>query len=251
MQEGSHVIEVRNLRKRFGGVTAVNGISFAARNGKITGILGENGAGKTTTLALICGLLTPDAGSIRIDGAAGGGLETRRRIGALLDHQGLYPRLTARENIAYFGALQGLSAAALDRRVEHVLAALGLDRIADRRSEGFSQGERLKVALGRVLVHAPENLLLDEVTNGLDVPAVRSVRALLRGMRDDGHCIVFSSHVLEEVSSLCDNIVVISKGQVAAEGSPAVICRETGTQTLEEAFVALTRTEKERPCVRI
>jgi sodium transport system ATP-binding protein len=242
------VIEIRGLRKHFGDVTAVDGISFTAADGAVTGILGENGAGKTTTLGLICGLLAPDSGSIRIDGVAGGSHDLRRRVGALLDHQGLYTRLTARENIAYFGELQGLSGAVLERHVEQTVSVLGLDRIADRRSGGFSQGERLKVALGRAIVHRPQNLLLDEVTNGLDVPTVRSLREQLRKMRDEGRCIIFSSDVLEEVRALCDHIVVISKGRLAAQGGAEVICGQSGSATLEDAFVKLTGCEEASSC---
>lgn len=242
------MIEVRQLRKRFGDVVAVDDVTFTAADGSITGILGENGAGKTTTLSMICGLVTPDAGSIQVDGVASSTIDVRTRVGALLDHQGLYPRLTARENIAYFAELQGLSGNALDERVAEVMHLLGLDEIADRRSGGFSQGQRLKVALGRMLVHAPQNVLLDEVTNGLDIPTVRGVRAFVRHLRDSGRCLVFSSHVLDEVRSLCDRIIVISKGTVVAAGTPDAICRETRTATLEDAFVALTGGEEVRPC---
>jgi sodium transport system ATP-binding protein len=244
MTEGGSVIEVRELRKRFGKVTAVDGVTCTAHDRSITGILGKNGAGKTTTLAMICGLVTPDAGSIQIDGEAASTLDVRRRVGALLDHHGLYPRLTARENIAYFGELQGLSRDVLPERVDEILNVLGLDRIADRPSGGFSQGERIKVALGRVLVHAPRNLLLDEVTNGLDIPTVRGLRTFLRGLRDDGRAIVFSSHVLDEIRALCDRIVVISHGKVVVQGSADEICRLTGAATLEDAFVAVTRGEE-------
>ena len=166
------MVEVRNLRKRFGPVTAVDGVSFAAADGEITGLLGENGAGKTTTLAMIGGVLKPDAGSVHFDGAdAKAMLNGRQHMGALLDHKGLYSRLTARENIRYFGELHGLTAPELDERVSRTLALLKLDALADRRAAGFSQGERMKVALGRAVVHGPRNLLLDEPTNGLDIPA--------------------------------------------------------------------------------
>jgi sodium transport system ATP-binding protein len=245
------MIEILDVKKRFGKVAAVDGVSFSAADGSITAILGENGAGKTTTLSMICGLLAPDSGTIRIDGMAGGSSDVRRRVGALLDHQGLYPRLTARENVAYFGELQGLSGTVLDRHVEDMMQVLGLDRIADRRSDGFSQGERLKVALGRAIVHRPQNLLLDEVTNGLDITTVRSLRALLRRVRDEGRCVVFSSHVLEEVRSLCDHIVVISTGRLAAQGSADAICGQTGSATLEDAFVKLTGRQEMPSCLPV
>jgi sodium transport system ATP-binding protein len=234
------MIEVSRLRKSFGAVAAVRDVSFRAPDGRITGLLGENGAGKTTTLALTCGLLQADAGSIRVGPDRAAPIDCRRRVGALLDHRGLYDRLTARENIQYFGRLHGVSGTALTERVNAVLQELGLNRIADRRTAGFSQGERMKVALGRAIVHSPTHLLLDEPTNGLDIPAVQALRQLLRRMRDQGACIVLSSHVLEEVRALCDHLVIISKGQVVADGDADAVCRRTGSATLEDAFVALT-----------
>jgi sodium transport system ATP-binding protein len=234
------MIHVRNLRKRFGAVTAVDDIAFDAPDGAITGLLGENGAGKTTTLAMICGLMRPDEGSIQVGSVPGTPVERRRKIGALLDHKGLYGRLTARENIAYFGELHGMSGTVLDQRVEDVLGQLGLAQIADRRTAGFSQGERMKVALGRAIVHSPGHLLLDEPTNGLDIPAVHGLREVLRRMRDSGACIVFSSHVLDDVRALCDHVVMISRGRVAATGSERAICEQIGCATLEGAFAALT-----------
>lgn len=236
------MIEVRNLCKTFGLVPAVTDVSFTAPDGMITGILGENGAGKTTTLAMICGLLRPDGGSIEI--RVGAPAEQRPRLGALLDHKGLYGRLTARENIAYFGALHGLEGRALDRRVQEVLMQLGLEGIADRRTAGFSQGERMKVSLGRAIVHSPPHLLLDEPTNGLDIPTAHGLRQMLRRMRDRGTCIIFSSHVLDDVRALCDKVVILSHGHVAADGDAAAICRAAGTPTLEEAFLKLTRGEE-------
>jgi sodium transport system ATP-binding protein len=234
------VIEVRHLRKRFGPVHAVSDVSFDAPDGRITGILGENGAGKTTTLALICGLLRADEGSVRVGPDAIAPLERRRQIGALLDHKGLYERLTARENIAYFGRLQGIPAGALDARVRDVLSKLDLERVADRRVAGFSQGEQLKVALGRALVHEPGHVLLDEPTNGLDIPSVHGLRDALGRLRNQGACILFSSHVLDEVRALCDNIVIISRGRVVAQGNAAQICHQAHHSTLEGAFLALT-----------
>jgi sodium transport system ATP-binding protein len=234
------MIAVRNLHKRFGSVTAVDGISFDAPDGIITGLLGENGAGKTTTLALICGLMRPDEGSIEMGAPSATALERRRHVGALLDQQGLYGRLTARENIAYFGELHGMSGAALRERVQAVLDLLGLSRLAERRTSGFSQGERMKVALGRAIVHSPRHLLLDEPTNGLDIPAVHALRDVLRRMRDAGTCIVFSSHVLDDVRALCDRLVIISRGRVVAHGREEEIRGRTGCPTLEAAVVALT-----------
>jgi sodium transport system ATP-binding protein len=234
------MIEISGLRKSFGDVAAVRDVSFTAPDGRITGLLGENGAGKTTTLALMCGLLSPDAGAIRVGPDSCTPLERRRRIGALLDDKGLYGRLTARENIEYFGRLHGMSETALAGRVDAILHDLGLQDIAERRTGRFSQGERMKVALGRAIVHAPPHLILDEPTNGLDIPAVLSLRRVLRRMRDRGACIILSSHIIEDVQTLCDNVVMISRGRVVADGDAAALCRRTGQATLEDAFVALT-----------
>jgi len=207
----------------------------------VTGLLGPNGAGKTTTLRLACGLMKPDAGTITIDGAdvASDPQLAQSRLGVLPDASGLYGRLTAREHIRYFGALRGLRGAELARRVEHWIAALGLATVADRRVAGFSHGERTKVALARALVHDPQNVLLDEPTNGLDVASTRAVREVVRGLRREGRCVVFSSHVMQEVSALCDRIVIIAAGRVVAEGTPGELLAATGVTSLEDAFMAL------------
>jgi sodium transport system ATP-binding protein len=227
------MIKVQGLRKTFGKRPAVKDLSFEASDGTITGLLGSNGAGKTTTLRMICGVLKPESGFIVI--------RDRRRLGALLDHTGIYSRLTLRENLEYFGKLHSMPPESLSERIESVVSVLGLESIADRRTAGFSQGERMKTALGRAILHSPQNLLLDEPTNGLDVPTVRSLRDLLRRLRDSGVCIVFSSHVLEEVRALCDKVVIISSGRLIAEGSPAEVCAQTDTDSLEDAFVKLTQ----------
>ena len=237
------MIDVRHVHKRFGSIPAVSDVSFRAPDGVITGILGENGAGKTTTLALLCGLLRADAGSIQVGPDKSTPIERRRRVGALLDHKGLYDRLTARENIAYFGRLHGIPPAVLTARVQDVVVRLGLERIADRKVAGFSQGERMKVALGRAIVHAPGHLLLDEPTNGLDIVSVHALREVLRRLRDQGACILFSSHVLDEVRALCDNVVIISHGRVVAHGNAEEVCRQARSATLEDAFLALTARE--------
>jgi sodium transport system ATP-binding protein len=235
------MVEVHGLQKRYGDVTAVRDVSFTAADGRITGLLGANGAGKTTTLGMICGVLRPDAGTIRIDAEDSSARnQGRRRLGALLDHRGLYPRLTARENIRYFGQLHRIPGEDLETRVAGTVALLGLDAVADRRVAGFSEGERLKVALGRVLVHSPGNILLDEPTNGLDVPAVRAFRSLLAALRDRGSCIIFSSHVLAEVGALCDHAVILSRGCVVAQGEPSDICDRTGCTSLEDALVRVS-----------
>jgi sodium transport system ATP-binding protein len=232
------MIEVQGLRKHFGATQAVNDVSFIARDGAITGLLGANGAGKTTTLRVISGLLTADEGTIRIGQAHP--QASQAALGTLLDHTGLYPRLTALENVAYFGELHGLTRAHSKTRAAEVLGSLGLQSVANQRVAGFSLGQRTKVALARAIIHSPHNLLLDEPTNGLDVPTVRTLRALLRDVRDAGRCIVFSSHVLEEVEALCDVAVIISEGVVVATGSPQEIRQSTNAASLEDAFVMLT-----------
>ncbi len=225
------MIQIQDLAKSFAGRPVVRGLSFTAPDGAITGLLGANGAGKTTTLRTICGVLQPDSGAVTV---------SQGSVGALLDHMGIYPRLTVRENLAYFGQLRGMQPGALGERIAQVLSVLGLESIADRRTAGFSQGERMKTALGRAILHSPRNLLLDEPTNGLDVPTVRSLRDFLRRLRDAGVCVVFSSHVLDEVRALCDQVVVVDGGRVVAEGSPAGLCRQTDSASLEDAFVKLT-----------
>jgi sodium transport system ATP-binding protein len=236
------MIEIDRLRKGFGPVEALRDVSFVAPDGAITGLLGANGAGKSTTLRIVCGVLKTDSGSVRVDGIATDAdpILRRTRIGALLDQSGIYPRLTARENLAYFGALRGMSGAALRENASHVISLLGMENIADRRTAGFSHGERMKVALGRALIHSPKTLLLDEPTNGLDVPAVRALRQLLSELRDEGVCIVFSSHVLEEVRVLCDRVAIISGGRVVAEGTTDGLCRQAAATSLEDAFIRLT-----------
>jgi sodium transport system ATP-binding protein len=233
------MIAIKHLHKRFGGCIAVNDISFTASDGEITGLLGANGAGKTTTLRIVAGLLRPQAGAVYVEGGVG-------TLGALLDHAGLYGRLTARENIAYFARLRGLPDP--DAEAGRMIERLSLHHIADRRVTGFSTGERLRVALGRAMVHGPRHLLLDEPTNGLDIPTVRSLRDLLRGMRDNGHCILYSSHVLEEVQALCDRIVVIAQGEVAAEGTPGQLLQKTGCASLEDAYLRLTGVREAAVC---
>ncbi len=238
-------LEFCGLRKRFGSVEAVRGVSFVARDGAVTGLLGPNGAGKTTCLRMLTGLLTPDGGTVRVDGldVAVDSDGARRRMGVLPDARGLYPRLSARENIAYYGRLRGLAGARLRRAVDGWIERLGLGEVADRRVQGFSQGERAKVALARALVHDPPNVVLDEPTNGLDVMSTRAVREVVRMLRAQGRCVLFSSHIMQEVSALCDVIVVVAGGRVVAEGDAASILRAARRDDLEEAFVALVGQE--------
>jgi sodium transport system ATP-binding protein len=244
------MIEVRNLQKQFGAVVALQDVSFLAPDGAITGLLGANGAGKSTTLRTICGVLKPGRGEVRIDGDSlpDDPLVLQRRVGGLLDHVGLYSRLTPREIFTFSGRLHGIPWRRLRERVEEVIAFLGMQPVADRRTAGFSQGERMKTALGRALIHSPRNLLLDEPTNGLDVPSVRALRLLLHRTRDAGACIVFSSHVLEEVRVLCDRVVVLAQGRVVAEGTASELCKRAGVRTLEDAFVVFTGTAEVVSC---
>ncbi|MFQ6004761.1 MAG: ATP-binding cassette domain-containing protein [Woeseia sp.] len=233
------MISVDGLYKSFGEVKAVAGVSFTAQDGCITGLLGPNGAGKSTTLRILYTVLIPDSGSATIDGidVVAHALEARGRIGTLPHSSGLYPHLSARENIAYYARLCGLSGDAIDERVAKVIAQLDIGDFAERRSKGFSQGQRTKVALARALVHEPQNVILDEPSNGLDVMATRSLRDLIRQLKDAGICVLFSSHVMQEVAHLCDEIVIIAEGQVALHDSPDGIRYETGCDDLEDAFV--------------
>jgi sodium transport system ATP-binding protein len=238
------MIALERLAKAFGkrrDVHAVRDVTFDAPNGAITGLLGPNGAGKTTLLRIIATLVVPDAGCARVDGldAVADRYAVRARIGVLSDARGLYARLTARENVRYYGALHGLSGAPLEQRIDALFATLGLSPIADRRVAGFSQGERMKVAIARALVHDPDTILLDEPTNGLDIMSVRMLRAELRALRAQGKCLLFSSHVMQEVAALCDRIVVLSQGRVVAEGTASELIARAGTSGLEDAFVAL------------
>ena len=238
------MIEIENVAKAFGrrrDVHAVDGVSFAAVDGEITGLLGPNGAGKTTLLRMIATLMIPDSGSARVDGndVVRDRYAVRRKIGVLSDARGLYPRLTARENIRYFGALQGLCGERLDARVDELVRALSIAGIADRRAHGFSQGERMKVAIARALVHDPQTILLDEPTNGLDIMSIRALRDLLRDLEAHGKCLLFSSHVMQEVSALCRRIVILGRGKVVAMGSAAELLARSGERTLEDAFVRL------------
>jgi len=238
------VIVVDRVVKGFGRhreVQAVAGVSFTAPDGEITGLLGPNGAGKTTLLRVLATLILPDAGTASVGGqdVVRDRYAVRRRIGVLSDARGLYPRLTARENIAYYGRLHGLAGSALDARIDELVGVLGIAPIADRRTQGFSQGERMKVAIARALVHDPHTILLDEPTNGLDVMSTRALRDLLRGLRAAGKCLLFSSHVMQEVAALCDGIVILGAGRIVAAGTAPELLARSGEATLEEAFVRL------------
>ncbi len=244
------MIEVRALRKAFtqgrGGqarvVQALAGVDFSAADGRITGLLGPNGAGKTTTLRIAAGLIKPDAGHVRVDGIEVAAETSRAlaRMGVLSDARGLYPRLTARENIVYYGRLQGMTDAAAAARAQTLAHLLDMQPLLDRRTDGFSQGERMKTALARALVHDPPNIVLDEPTNGLDVLATRALRQTLRRLRDDeGKCIVFSTHIMQEVERLCDHVVVVAQGRTVAAGTLAELAQASGQSDFEETFVSL------------
>ena len=244
------MIEVRDLHKHFRQgrgrrareVTAVDGVAFTAADGAITGLLGPNGAGKTTSLRMVAGLLVPDRGQVLVDGIDVGA-EPRRalsRLGILSDARGLYARLSARENILYYGRLQGMDDRLARARVEVLAEALEMQSLLDRRTEGFSQGERMKTALARALIHDPPNIILDEPTNGLDVLATRALREVLRRLRDEQRkCIVFSTHIMQEVQRLCDQVVVVSHGRTVAQGTVSGLCAQVGQDDFEEAFVRL------------
>ncbi|MGB6943527.1 MAG: ATP-binding cassette domain-containing protein [Bryobacteraceae bacterium] len=236
------MIQADSLRKSFGGRPAVDGLTFSAADGAITGLIGPNGSGKTTTLRLITGLLRPHGGRVLVDGIdpAENPIAVRHRIGALTDGLGNYPRLTSREHLRYFGELRGMPAAELDLRIEFLLQLFDMRDIADRRAQGFSQGERMKLALARAMINNPPNLLLDEPANGLDVPSTRALRALLERLRAAGKCVLLSSHLMAEISLVCDTVVVVARGKVVAQGSPAELMRLSNARSLEEAFVELT-----------
>ena len=233
------MIEAHGLKKSFGKVQALKDVSFVAPDGKVTGLLGPNGAGKSTTLRILYTVLNPDAGTAVIDGAdiRSDSMGVRRKIGVLPHSAGLYPNLSARENIAYYGRILGMQDDALQQRIDELAGLLELEDVIDRRAKGFSQGQRTKVALARALVHKPRNLLLDEPTNGLDVMATRALRELILKLKDEGICILFSSHIMQEVAALCDEIVIIGSGRVVAAGTPEALRQSTGEQELEEAFV--------------
>ena len=238
------MISVDGLQKSFGDVTAIRGVSFAAADGLITGLLGPNGAGKSTTLRILYTVLKPDSGTATIDGinVVTDGLQARGRIGTLPHGAGLYPHLTARENIRYYAKLYEMDPETIEASVQKIIDQLEINDFADRRSKGFSQGQRTKVALARSLVHGPQNIILDEPSNGLDVMATRALREVIRQLKAAGKCVLFSSHVMQEVAALCDEIVIIAEGQVALHDSPDGIRAATGCDDLEDAFVKAIHT---------
>jgi len=240
------MIEVNDLRKYFGKVKAVDGVSFAAEDGLITGLLGPNGAGKSTTLRMLYTAFKPDSGTAIIDrhDVTKEPLKVRSSIGVLTHGAGIYERLSARENVRYFGELHGMSGKALDARIDELSELLDMQDFIERRAKGFSQGQKTKVALARALVHKPKNVLLDEPTNGLDVMATRGLREVISRLKSAGHCVLFSSHVMQEVAALCDEIIIIAHGKVAASGSPDQLRNDTGESNLEDAFVKAIGSEE-------
>jgi sodium transport system ATP-binding protein len=233
------MIRVDGIHKSFGKVHAVRGVSFEAPDGKITGLLGPNGAGKSTTMRVLYTVLRPDEGVATIDGVdvVEDSLGARQKIGALPHSAGLYPHLTARENIAYFAKLCGMDKGEIDDRVHHIVKLLEIEEFAERRTKGFSHGQRTKVALARALVHDPRNVILDEPTSGLDVMATRGLRELILKLKDEGRCVLFSSHIMQEVAALCDDICIIAHGKVAIDDSIEGIRERTGCEDIEDAFV--------------
>ena len=240
------MIKVENLYKSFGKVKAVKGISFTVNDGEITGLLGPNGAGKTTTLRMLYSLLPPDGGQILIDGMdpAHDAMAIKRTLGVVPDSRGLYTRMSARENIAYYGKLHGMSARDIKQRVAELVETLDMDDFIDRRAEGFSQGQRVKVAIARAMVHKPQTVLLDEPSNGLDVMSTRALRRYILDLKEAGHSVVLSTHIMQEVAALCDRIIIIADGLIAADGTAPELLARSGCETLEDAFVQLIGTEE-------
>lgn len=234
------MIQVEQLYKSFGSITAVENVSFTAADGVITGLLGPNGAGKSTTMRLIAGVLHPDQGQIHVNqfDVSTQRVEAQQRLGVLADSRGLYHRLTARENIRYYGRLRGLKGSELEQRIDQLITLLDMDDIAERRTEGFSTGQKVKVAIARILVHGPQNVILDEPTSGLDVMATRAMRDVIRRLRDEGSCVLLSSHIMQEIAALCGHIVIIANGRIKMQGSPDELRQRTEQENLEDAFVS-------------
>ena len=240
------MIKVSNLHKSFGKVKAVRGISFEVHDGEITGLLGPNGAGKTTTLRMLYSLLPPDEGEIRIDGLdpTRDAMAIKRTLGVVPDSRGLYTRMTARENIAYYGKLHGMTKTDIKTRIGELVETLDMADFIERRTEGFSQGQRVKVAIARAMVHGPQTVMLDEPSNGLDVMSTRALRRYILSLKEAGHSVILSTHIMQEVAALCDRIVIIAKGRIAANGTTDELLQQSGCDTLEDAFVRLIGSEE-------
>lgn len=240
------MIKVSNLHKSFGKVKAVKGISFEVRDGEITGLLGPNGAGKTTTLRMLYSLLPPDEGEIRIDGLdpTRDAMAIKHTLGVVPDSRGLYTRMSARENISYYGKLHGMSTGDINTRIDELVATLDMTDFIERRTEGFSQGQRVKVAIARAMVHRPQTVLLDEPSNGLDVMSTRALRRYILGLKEAGHSVILSTHIMQEVAALCDRIIIIANGQIAADGTAQELLEKSGCDSIEDAFVRLIGSEE-------
>lgn len=233
------MIEIENLRKSFGDTHAVDGLSLNAKNGEILGLIGHNGAGKTTTFRIVAGLMAPGGGHAAVDGhdVVSDRIAAQHALGVLPDVRGLYPRLTGREHVRYYGELHGLWGEALEARIAELSERLGMEDFIDRRARGYSRGQELKVALARALVHRPRNVIFDEPTNGLDVPSARAVHALIRELRDAGAAVIVSSHIMSEVATLCDRVVIMADGRGVMEGTPKELKDRSGTASLEDVFI--------------
>ena len=242
------MIEVKNLCKSFGDVVAVDDLSLQAKDGSITGLLGPNGAGKTTTLRTLYGLQKPDSGAAYINGTdvSKDLVSAATNMGIFPDSIGQYDRLTSREHLQFYGEMHGLTGTALEAAIQRTQGYFDIEELLDRRCKGFSHGQQMKIALSRALIHSPTNLILDEPTNGLDVMSIRMLRDLLRRLRDEGKCILFSSHVMQEVTALCDHIYIMADGKIVGEGTPKELCEMAGKDTLEDAFVSLINTGVEK-----
>ncbi len=235
------MIRVDSLGKSYGAIRALDQVSFDAGDGRVTALLGPNGAGKSTCLRILSTILRADTGNAWIGGHEVGAEREAvlRNVGVLPHATGLYARLTARENIAYFGQLHGLPRAELERRIDELVEELAMGEFAHRRVEGFSQGQRIKVALARAMVHQPQHLILDEPTNGLDVMATRALREIILSQKRQGRCVLFSSHIMQEVTNLCDDVVIIGAGKVRFQGTLEALSEQSGHQDLEDAFVSM------------
>ena len=236
------MIKVTSLKKNFGNVTALDGASFNAEDGKITALLGPNGAGKSTCLRILSTIIKPSDGEATISGlsVSEDSFAVRQQIGVLPHNSGIYSRLNAVENIDYYGQLHGIEAHELDERIENLLDQLQMKEFCLRPSEGYSQGQKIKVSLARALIHDPLNILLDEPSSGLDIMATRALRDIIIGLKDRGKCVLFSSHIMQEVETLCENIVIIDKGIVKFDGTIDQFRNHSGSHDLEEAFLKIT-----------
>ena len=233
------MISVERLSKKFGKVQAVDKVSFQVQDGKITGLLGENGAGKSTTIRMIAGAVAPDSGSLYLDGTSLklGDFKQRANLGVLTDVRGLYQKLTVRENIELYGSLYGLEGDRLRTEVDRVIDMLAIKDIEKRKTLGFSTGQKMKVALARILVNRPKNLILDEPTSGLDVLSTRNLREVIKQLREEGCCILLSTHIMQEIDQLCDEVIIIDRGRVLKQDSKENLLRSTESQSIEDCFV--------------